>query len=267
MRLGKRLSTWMGCALAGVMAASPSLALSTGVADLGVVAEVVHYRSGGDTVSAWLYRPEGDSARPGVVVIHEWWGLHDWVKESAQRIARRGYVSLAIDLYRGHVATSAEEAHELMRGVPEDRASRDLQAAVVYLRSRNEVDGKRIGSVGWCMGGGYSLETALVVPDLAACVICYGRLVSEDSTIQKIGAPVYGIFGSEDRGIPKADVSAFQSRARALGKTVTMDVYEGVGHAFMNPGNQGGYNQAASARAWESILAFLDTSLKSQPVK
>jgi len=227
-----------------------------------IVETEVRYASGADTVSAILFRRAGDSSVPGVVVIHEWWGLSDWIKESARRIAGSGYAALAIDLYRGHVAASSEEAHELSRGVPEDRAARDLKAAVAFLRSQPHVDAARIGTVGWCMGGGYSLQTAVLVPDLAACVICYGRLVSEDSTIVSIGAPVFGIFGADDRGIPKADVAAFQTQARKLGKQVTMEVYEGVGHAFMNPNNAAGYQEAAAHRAWEAILKFLDTTLR-----
>jgi carboxymethylenebutenolidase len=244
------------CSWACAVHASDSVAVAAPLAELPV-----RYQSGTDTVSAILYRPADDSVRPGVVAIHEWYGLNDWVQASARRIAASGKVVLAIDLYRGHVAASAEEAHELMRGVPEDRAARDLKAAVAFLRSRPYVDGARIGSVGWCMGGGYSLQTAILVPDLSACVICYGRLVSEDSTIASIGAQVFGIFGADDRGIPKADVEAFQAQARRLGKQVTMEVYEGVGHAFMNPGNTSGYSEEASARAWKSILEFLDTSL------
>lgn len=227
-----------------------------------VVETDVRYASGPDTVTAVLFRPAGDSSAPGIVVIHEWWGLNEWIRESAERIALEGYAVLAIDLYRGHVAASAEEAHELMRGVPEDRAARDLMAAITFLRSQPHVDSARIGSVGWCMGGGYSLQTALVVPDLAACVICYGRLVSEDSTLAKIKAPVYGIFGADDRGIPKSDVQAFQTQARRLGKQVTMEVYDGVGHAFMNPNNTAGYHEAAARRAWEAIFSFLDATLK-----
>jgi carboxymethylenebutenolidase len=253
-----------------VLYGSPSgwvRAETPGDARAQVVETPVRYLSGADTVSGVLYRPAGDSALPGVVVIHEWWGLNDWIKESAKRIAATGCVALAIDLYRGHVAGTAEEAHELMRGVPEDRAARDLKSAVQFLRSRRDVDGTRIGAVGWCMGGGYALQTALVVPDLAACVICYGRLVSEDSTIQGLHASVHGIFGADDRGIPRADVVAFQEQARRLGKNVTMEVFDGVGHAFMNPNNTAGYQEAAATRAWKSILDFLAVSLLKPPSK
>ena len=124
----------------------------------------VTYKSGTETVNAVLYTPQGKGPFPALVVIHEWWGLNDWVKEEASKLADQGYVALAIDLYRGKVATTPEEAHEIMRGVPDDRASRDLLAATTYLGSQTNVDPKRIGSIGWCMGGGYSLNLAVTDP-------------------------------------------------------------------------------------------------------
>jgi carboxymethylenebutenolidase len=221
----------------------------------------VRYTSGPDTVRGILYVPRADEPRPGLIVIHEWWGLNSWVQESARRLAEQGFVALAIDLYRGGVATDAEMAHELMRAVPEDRAARDLQMAVEYLRSRKEVSRDRVGSIGWCMGGGYSLQTAMVVPDLTACVMCYGRLVTEDASLQNINAKVLGIFGDQDRGIPTDDVAAFEARARKLGKSVDTRIYEGAGHAFMNSNNTKGYNEAAADSAWTVIMDFLTKSL------
>ncbi len=112
--------------------------------------------------------PAGKGPFPALVVIHEWWGLNDWVKGQASKLADQGYVSLAIDLYRGKVATTPDMAHEIMRGVPEDRAKRDLHAAVEFLKSQPNVKKDRIGAIGWCMGGGYALDVALQEPDLAA---------------------------------------------------------------------------------------------------
>jgi carboxymethylenebutenolidase len=227
--------------------------------------ETVRYQSVNEKVLGVVARPEGDGPWPGVIVIHEWWGLNDWIREVAATIAAQGYVVLAVDLYRGQVATDAESAHELMRGVPEDRAARDLQTASEYLRSLKDVDGDRIASVGWCMGGSYSLEAAIVVPDLKACVVCYGRLMTEDETISKLGAPVLGIYGEEDGGIPAESVERFEKQANELGRDVTVYLYEGAGHAFMNPNNKKGYHPRATADAWQKILAFLDAKLKPAP--
>src|SRR5512142_2416849 len=129
---------------------------------MAVKTETVSY--GPSKLTGYFALPAGKGPFPALIVIHEWWGLNDWVKEQAAKWADQGYAALAIDLYRGKVATTPDEAHELMRGVPEDRAKRDLRAAFDYLHSQKNVDGKRIGSIGWCMGGGYSLDTALAEP-------------------------------------------------------------------------------------------------------
>lgn len=234
----------------------------SGTARIEVKPLPVRYTSGQDTVNAVLYAPDMPGKKPAVVAIHEWWGLNDWARESAHKIAEQGYVTLAIDLYRGHVADNADDAHELMRGVPSDRATRDLQTAVEYLRSLPDVDKSRIGVIGWCIGGGYALETALNVPDLAACVICYGHLVTEDETIARIGAPVLGIFGADDKGIPAETVRQFEKQAKAQGLDVSMHVYEGAGHAFMNVNNNRGYAEKATADAWGKVFAFFKRTLQ-----
>src|SRR3954467_11358671 len=111
----------------------------------------VTYKSGSETVHGIVYTPAGKGPFPALVVIHEWWGLNDWVKDQASKLADEGYKTLAIDLYRGKVAGSPDEAHELMRGVPEDRSARDLRAAFSYLELQSDVKKDRIGSIGWCM--------------------------------------------------------------------------------------------------------------------
>ncbi len=222
----------------------------------------VTYTSGSETVSGILYTPQGKGPFPALVVIHEWWGLNDWVKEQASKLADQGYVALAIDLYRGKVATTPEEAHEIMRGVPEDRANRDLLAATAYLASQKNVDPKRIGSIGWCMGGGYSLDLAIADPKLKAAVINYGHLATDDATLKKIDAPILGIFGGQDKGITPADVNKFESQMKALGKTVDIHIFPDAGHAFENPGNKTGYRAEDTAEAWKLTTAFLEKYLK-----
>jgi carboxymethylenebutenolidase len=220
------------------------------------------YQSGDETVSGYLAVPDSKGPFPAIVVIHEWWGLNDWVKENARRFAGQGYVTLAVDLYRGKVAADADLAHELSRGLPEDRASRDLVAAVTYLRSRPDVEKQRIGSVGWCMGGGYSLALALRQADLRSCVICYGRLVTDTSALAKLGASVLGIFGGRDRGIPVEGVRQFEKSLKDAGKSVSIQVYENAGHAFMNPNNKSGYREVDANDAWKRIDEFFLRTLK-----
>jgi carboxymethylenebutenolidase len=230
-------------------------------ADSVVTTQWVSYTSGTDTVKAYCAIPDGEGPFPAVILIHEWWGLNDWIKENAKDFARRGYLALAIDLYRGRVAASSDEAHELMRGLPEDRAAKDLKSAFTYLQTRPDVKQEKIGAIGWCMGGGYSLTAALTIQSLAAAVVCYGRLVSEEEEIQKIACPVLGIFGETDRGIPAASVKAFERSAQKLDKNVRVVIYPKVGHAFMNPNNEKGYDASTAQEAWQRIYAFFETKL------
>ena len=222
----------------------------------------VTYQSGSETVNAILYTPQGKGPFPALVVIHEWWGLNDWVKEEASNLSDQGYVALAIDLYRGKVATTPDEAHQIMRGVPEDRANRDLLAASAYLRSQKNVDPARVGSIGWCMGGGYSLDLAIADPKLKAAVINYGHLASDDATLKKLDAAVLGIFGGQDKGIPPADVNKFEAQLKAQGKTVEIHIFPDAGHAFENPNNKTGYRADDAAQAWKLTTAFLAKYLK-----
>jgi carboxymethylenebutenolidase len=224
--------------------------------------KAVSYKSGDETVQGELFTPKGKGPFPALVVIHEWWGLNDWVKEQAAKLADQGYVALAIDLYRGKVATTPEEAHELMRGVPDDRAARDLHAAVDFLKGQSDVKPDHIGSIGWCMGGGYSLDLALQEPTLAATVINYGHLATDPGEMQKINAPILGIFGGQDRGISPEDVKKFEEQLKGAGKKVEIHIYPDAGHAFENPNNTAGYRAQDAADAWKRTVVFLAENLK-----
>lgn len=222
----------------------------------------VSYPSGDETVKGILYTPAGKGPFPAIVVIHEWWGLNDWVKEQADKLADEGYAALAIDLYRGKVADNPASAHEIMRGVPEDRALRDLHAAVAFLQSQPNVKKDRVASIGWCMGGGYSLAVALQEPTLAATVINYGRLATDPTAIAKIHAAILGNFGGQDQGIPPDDVRKFQAALKQAGKSVDIKIYDDAGHAFENPNNKNGYRAQDAADAWQRTVNFLASTLK-----
>lgn len=223
----------------------------------------VSYKSGDETVHGMLYTPAGAGPFPAIVAVHEWWGLNDWVKEQANNLADQGYVVLAVDLYRGKVAQNADTAHQLMRGVPPDRANRDLQAAVAFLKSQKNVKADRIGSIGWCMGGGYSLDVALLEPTLAATVINYGHLATDPAELRKIHAAILGNFGAKDQGITPDDVHKFEQQLKSLGKSVDVKIYPDAGHAFENPNNKDGYRAADTADAWQRITTFFAAHLKS----
>jgi carboxymethylenebutenolidase len=230
---------------------APSATTTAPAADAG---PLVRYPSVNGEGSGYLAAPATPAKKPGLIVIHEWWGLDNWVREQTDRFAGQG----------GRVAKTPDEAHELMRGLPEDRALADLIAAFNYLASRPDVDPNLIGVIGWCMGGGYALQLELNEPRIAATAINYGRLVTDFDTITKISSPLLGNFGAADRGIPAEDVKAFGATLTKAGKLADLKVYEGAGHAFMNPNNKEGYNAEASADAWRRIDSFFDRTLRAK---
>ncbi|HEX2061949.1 MAG TPA: dienelactone hydrolase family protein [Thermoanaerobaculia bacterium] len=214
--------------------------------------------------SGFLATPTtGPAKKPALIVIQEWWGVDDYIKGETARFAQQGYVALAVDLYRGKVTSSMEEAHELSRGLPEDRAMSDLKAAVDYLSTRPDVDPKRIGVVGWCLGGGYALALATQEPRIAATVINYGRLITDHDTLAKLNSQVLGNFGETDRGIPAEDVRKFGQALTKAGKLADIKIYPGAGHAFMNPNNKQGYNAAAAQDAQGRIDGFFARTLRA----
>lgn len=238
------------------------LILLFAVSATAATAKPVSYKSGDETVQGILYAPEGKAPFPAIVVIHEYWGLNDWVKQQASRLADQGYVTLAIDLYRGKVGTTPDEAHQIMRGVPEDRSKRDLHAAVEFLKSQSNVKTDRIGAIGWCMGGGLALDVALQEPTLAADVINYGHLATDPDSLKKINAAILGIFGGQDKGITVEDVKKFEQQLKQMGKKVEIVVYPNAGHAFENSNNIAAYRADDAADAWKQTVNFLAGKLK-----
>src|SRR5690349_21037182 len=239
-----------------------AILLGCAVAAFATEGKSVSYQSGNETVAGMMYTPMGKAPFPALIVIHEWWGLNDWVKEQASKLSDHGYLVLAVDLYRGKVATTPAEAHEIMRGVPEDRANRDLQVAFAFLQKQKNVKADKIGALGWCMGGGYALDVALLEPTLAADVINYGHLATDPAELKKIKAPVLGLFGGKDMGITPDDVHKFEQQMKQLGKKIDVTIYPNAGHAFENPNNQAGYREADAKDAWNKTVGFLAANLK-----
>jgi carboxymethylenebutenolidase len=222
----------------------------------------VSFSSGTETVHGILYRPQGVGPFPAIVVIHEWWGLNDWVKQQAQMFAEHGYVTLAVDLYRGQVATDPEMAHELMRALPQDRGVRYLSSGVAYLKTLKYVRADRIGAVGWCMGGGFAFQLAIAEPTLRAVAINYGALDTDPAQLRKIHAAILGNFGAQDHGITPEDVQGFASAMQAIGHPVDVKEYPDAGHAFQNPSNKSGYRPEDTAVADQRMFAFFARNLK-----
>ena len=226
----------------------------------------VTFPSGEGVASGLLYLPQGAGPHPGLVVIHEWWGLNDWIKENAKRLAAKGYVALAPDLYRGKVTDNPKVAAQLAKGLPPNRALGDLKAAVAYLGHMKNVRKDRIGTIGWCMGGGYSLQLALANHTLKACVICYGRVITDQEKLKPLAARVLGIFGEEDKGIPAKDVRAFEEALKKGGhKVERIHIFADAGHGFMRPANGSSKNPAyrenQANQAWVAIEEFFAKTL------
>lgn len=223
--------------------------------------EVAYATQDGREVKGFFARPKGAAGVPGLIVIHEWWGLNDNVRAMARKLAAEGYAALAVDLYGGQKAESSEDARGLMEaalknpGVVEE----NLRQAYQYLEGQGA---KKIGSIGWCFGGGWSLRTALLFPkDLDAAVIYYGRLVTEPDQLAPLEVPILGLFGALDKGIPVESVRAFETALKSQGKKAEIHVYEGADHAFANPsGNR--YNAEAAEDAWKKTVAFFAVHLK-----
>ena len=228
-----------------------------------------------DNVSGYLVFPENNSTTdsstdhtklPAVVMIHEWWGLNDNIKNMADETAKEGYVVLAVDLYNGQVATSPDQAMKLVNLARENQneSLSNLKAAVSYLKTLDNVNASKIAAFGWCFGGGQALQLALnsnIDSPLAATILYYGNLVTDQEQLSKITGPVLGIFGGQDQSIPTTDVQKFEDALNANNITNEIYVYEGVGHAFANP-TGASFAPDELKDSWQKTLEFLNKNLK-----
>lgn len=217
----------------------------------------------GKPVTGYLaYPAAAEGGLPAVLVFHEWWGLNDNIRSMADQLAGQGYVALAADLYGGQVATDPAAARSLMERALQDRDAmgQNLRQAHAYLK--DQIKATRVGTIGWCFGGSMSLQAALLVPEgVDATVIYYGHVGGDAEKLKPLKAPVLGLFGGADDGIPLESVRAFEEALKAQGKPVTIHVYDGAAHAFANPSGTA-YKADAAADAWQKTLAFLAEHLK-----
>lgn len=202
--------------------------------------------------------PAPEGGYPGVVMIHEWWGLNDNIKAAANRLASEGYAVLAVDLF-GTVATTPEEARAQVSSLDQERALLNLRSAVTFLANQGS---PKIASLGWCFGGGQSLKLSASGEPLAATVLYYGTPITNPTDLSAINNPVLGIFGEADESIPLEDIEAFRAAMNAAEKTGEIHTYPGVGHAFANPSNPD-YAPEETEDAWAKTLDFLAANLKN----
>jgi carboxymethylenebutenolidase len=243
----------------------PTPAATTPPVQATTLERVAYGEVGGQPVYGWLARPRDAQGKlPGLIVIHEWWGLNDNVRDEAGRLAAEGYVALAVDLYGGRSATEVKEAMGLSQGLRTNPgpAEENLRQAYRYLAET--AGAPRIGTIGWCLGGRWSLKAALLMPnDLDATVIYYGSVDVPEAELEPLGMPVLGLFGEKDPVIPLPTIAAFEGNMKKLGKRVEVHIYEGAQHAFANPSG-GAYQAAAAEDSWRRTIAFLREHLQAR---
>lgn len=210
----------------------------------------------------YLARPADGGEYPSVIMIHEWWGLNENIRDMADILAGHGYVVFAVDLYDGRVASNSSYAGKLageVRNNP-DEAVAKMSRATAGVRDLSYTT-EQVASLGWCFGGGQSLQLSLSEADLNATVIYYGTLTTDRETLQQIDDPVLGIFGSEDQVVGIENVREFNRTLGELGVEKEIYVYEGASHAFANPSGES-FRPGATKDAWSKTLRFLDEELR-----
>jgi carboxymethylenebutenolidase len=230
------------------------------------MSETVWFKSNGNMASGYLSKPASGSG-PGVLVIQEWWGLDNSLKEMADRLAAAGFVALAPDLYHGEVAghTEMDKAAHLMQSMPADRAGKDMSGAVDYLAGHNAVTSKGVGVVGFCMGGMLSFLIAANRGDKVKAIVPFYGFPQGDAEPDwsKMTAQVSGHMAENDSFFSPAGARALEAKLRGMGKTVTLTVHPGTGHAFMGPHNAlGTLNEKLAAQIWPEVVSFLQKTLR-----
>src|SRR6266540_197255 len=220
---------------------------------------MVKFPSNGRQTDGYLATPASGRG-PGIVVIQEWWGLVDHIKDVADRFAGEGFVALAPDLYEGKTTKEPDEAGKLMMSMQMDTAAKDLSGAVSYLRDSSAVDPKKVGTVGFCLGGGLSLFLATITP-VDACVIYYGVLPGAQPDLSKLKCPVLGHYAEHDEFASPEKARALESEIRGGGRQVEFHIYNGTSHAFFNDTRADVYNEAAAKQSWDRTLAFFRQQL------
>ena len=218
----------------------------------------VELKVDGKTSPAYVARPKG-APKGAVLVVHEWWGLTDWVKHMADELAAEGYLALAVDLYQGKATADPKEAQALMQGKDEKWGDAVEEAGVEWLKAN--AGGAKVATIGWCMGGGQSLQASLNdSKDVSATVMFYGPPNTDVAKLKTLQGPLLGLWGNQDKGITPEKVAAFDKALTEAGVKHEFHAYD-AGHGFANP-SSGAYTSDAAKDAWQKSLQFLKANLQ-----
>ncbi len=222
--------------------------------------ESITYPANGQSGMGYLAKPQAAGPHPGVIVIQEFWGLDDHIKDVAERLAREGFVALAPDLYHGTFATEPDEARKLAMNMNREQAVKDLIGAVKQLKGMDGVQPKKFGCIGFCMGGSLTLALAAASPDIAAAAPFYAGMQPPADQLARIDAEMFCAFGADDAGIPLENVQKFEDALKSTGRNATVKVYDGAPHSFFND-TRPSYRPDAAKDAWSNALALFRRTL------
>ena len=222
----------------------------------------VEFEANGGTATGYLAVPESGRG-PGVVVLQEWWGLDDHIRDVCDRFAQAGFIALAPDLYRGETTDQPDEAEQKMMAMNMDQAEKEMRGAVDYVAGHEGFEGDRVGAVGFCLGGGLAVWTATANPKVGAVTTFYYVMPHGKPDFSKVNGPVLGHFGTNDDFVPVEDAKALEKEiAEASAQEVRFEFYDGAGHAFFNDHDRLGTHDAGHAKnAWQRTVDFFKRHL------
>jgi carboxymethylenebutenolidase len=230
------------------------------------VGEMIEFPVNGGSIDGYESVPQ-QGGGPGVVVIQEWWGLVDHIKDVCDRFAAAGFVALAPDLFHGKTTRSPDQAGKMMMALRIDEAEKELEGAVDYLLKHDAVTSRKIGVVGFCMGGALSLYTATKNPNIGASVVFYGGHPNVKPDLPNLHAPVLGLYAEKDGFVTPESVRELESKLKELGKQIDVVIYPDTDHAFFNDSRLEVYDEKAAVDAWQRSIDFLHKHLGEELVK
>jgi carboxymethylenebutenolidase len=224
--------------------------------------EMVEFEANGGTARGYLAEPEAEDKVPGLVVLQEWWGLDDHIRDVCDRFAGEGFLALAPDLFHGETTDQPDEAQQKMMALNMDEAEKEMRGAVDFLLSHERSNGQ-VGSIGFCLGGGLSVWAATANEKVGAVSTFYYVMPHGKPDFSKLqGKPVQGHFGTGDDFISVDDAKALESELNEAGAQAAFEFYEGAGHAFFNDKDRlGTYHEDHAKTAWQRTVDFFKRHL------